>query len=128
MLNKDNRQPRHFLNFSHTMLSLERRRELWPLIEKIPKLKVGEEFRKSFTSYLSTIPDGTKEGEECYGHVRETPYGDDLEWVEAGLLSKVLSDFNQNIEEEKYLPKQNAAAAAYLAGLESDTPVGLYWH
>lgn len=128
MLNKDNRNHPANINFAHSMLSLERRRELWPLIDDISKLEMPKEFRESFTSYVSRVPDGSKEGENCYGGVTEDCYGTDLQWVEAGLLSQVLSDFNKDIEEEKYLPKQNVAAAAYLAGLDSDTPVGLYWH
>ncbi len=102
------------LQFSRSVLGVERRRELWPLIEKLEQ----DEVSSSFSSFMGTGQDG----EHGYGNTTETPYGNPLKWARAGDLAKLAT--NQAVTNDA----KNRAVWAYLSALEPDTKVALYWH
>ena len=103
--------------FSHTILNLERRRELWPLIDEIEE-RFGRDVPHGFTSFLGRQDNG----EHGYGDTMRTPYDDNLKYVEARHL-KPLKD--HSLVQDNYL---NRAAWAYLEQLPDDLPIALYWH
>ncbi len=100
--------------FSHSMLRTERRRELWPLIEKLEQGEVSP----GFTSFMGTGPDG----EHGYGKTVETAYGSPVKWATAGNLAKLAT--NHAVTNDA----KNRAVWAYLSALDPDTKVALYWH
>lgn len=104
--------------FSHTLLSCERRRELWDAISAMPSREVPEEF----SSFLGRVPDGSMEGEHGYGNTQEDPYGDRLRYTTA----KDLVTLAQH-EWVTDNPK-NRAIWAYLAAAPPKMKVCLYWH
>ncbi len=103
------------MNFSHTVLSCERRGQLFEEIQELRATPVPEDF----TSYLSL--DGEYE-EHHYGQTHETPYGEPLTYVLAGQLWPFAS------HEDVMSQSKNRAIWAYLAELPPDTKVALYWH
>lgn len=100
--------------FSHSMLGVERRRELWPLIEKLEQGGLSSNFQSFYGPGLN--------GEPGYGTTAETPYGEPIKWASAGDLAK-LSTHNTITDNAK-----NRAVWAYLSELPADTKVALYWH
>lgn len=88
-------------------LHLERRRELWDDIEKLPKKPIG-----SVTGYM---------GDE-FGRQTEDCYGGGLKWVHAKELLP-LKDHEAVQDNDT-----NRAIWAYLAALRPDTKIVLYWH
>lgn len=105
-------------SFSHTLLELERRRELWDPIYSM-ETESGEPAPENFTSYRG---DPGADGEHGYGKTTKTPYGDRIRFVSAFLLCK-LKDHEAVRDNWK-----NRAIWAYLAELPPETKVALYWH
>lgn len=106
--------------YAHTMLELERRSHFWPYVQELS----SSEFERPLSSYHATVPDGSMEGEPCYGKTVETPYGEPLRWVRARDLLAIKQAALARFCEDS----ANAAAWAYLAALNPDTRVALYWH
>ncbi len=100
--------------FSHSMLNIERRRELWPLIEKLARGRVSTDF----TGFMGEGSDG----EYGYGKVRDDAYGQPIQWAKAGDIAK-LANHNAVTNDAR-----NRAVWAYLSALDPDTKVALYWH
>lgn len=73
--------------FSHDIIDLERRAELWDVIFDIEKRK-GRDVLETFVSYCSLDGDYT---ESHYGKTPETPYGEHLRWVYAKELKPLVS-------------------------------------
>lgn len=104
--------------FSHTILSLERRSELFDAILKLEEER-GQPVPEEFGTYLCR----DDEYEEAhYGNTQGTPYGEQLMWVSAGGLMGF--GWHESISET---PK-NDAAWAYLRALPPQTKVALYWY
>lgn len=70
---------RENLAFSHTILDVERRHELWTPIAHLPQENVPERFT-SFSSTREAYED------PCYGITVNNPYGGTLTYTTAGAL------------------------------------------
>jgi len=105
------------VEFSHCILQLERRRELWPIIEKIER-EQGMPVSKNFTSFCGK----DSKGNTCYGKTTTTPYGIKINWV----YSKYLKTLSQQKEVKNNYP--NKAVWAYLLSCPNDLKIALYWH
>lgn len=103
---------------SFDVLDLERRRELWPVIEEIEKA-TGRDVPSDFNSYL-----GHDEEHEqtTYGATLKTPYGDNLKSV----LAKHLKPLRQHPAVQDNW--KNKAVWAYIEELPDELPIALYWH
>lgn len=99
---------------AHTQLNVERRRELWPLIEALPQADIP----KPVSCYFARGEDG----ESCYGDAEVTPYGDKMKYTTAGDLAS-LKDAEPVAD--NWL---NKSTWAYLALMPKDWPIVLYWH
>lgn len=101
--------------FSHTMLSCERRRDLFDAIQDTLKETPVPD---TFISFQGRDEDG----DTRYGKTSTTPYGDPLGWVTASDLL----GFRRHVGVlDNY---QNRAIWAYLEKLPLKTKVALYWH
>lgn len=94
------------LSFSHTMLRCDGQRSLFDVIAELKTRPAPEDF--------STYRD------EGYGAIEFDPYGDALTYIRAGELVKAAAGIE--------LYPRNAAAWAYLAALDPQTKIVLYWH
>ncbi len=103
---------------SHSMLDLERRRALWPAVEALSSQEIPE----PLSCYLNRVPDGSYQGEPCYGYIEKDPYGNRLRWTTAKELLKLS---NHESVQDNYL---NRAVWAYLAQIPPDWKIVLYWH
>lgn len=99
---------------AHDMLGLERRRELWPEIDKIPQRDIPG----PVNCFLARGADG----DPCYGSVEESPYGERLKFTTAGDL---LALKDHDAVQDNFL---NRAVWKYLAEMPPDWPIILYWH
>jgi hypothetical protein len=99
---------------SHDMLGLERRRELWPEIERLPQLEILKPVR----CWLATGP----EGDNCYGEVARDGYDNPLRFT---LPRHLLTLAEHEAITDNW---QNRAVWAYLAQMAPDWPIVLYWH
>ncbi len=98
---------------AHDMINLERRSELWPLIEALPQ--------KDIPQALSCFLARGSDGESKYGQETRTPYGMPMRYTTVGdLLALRDSGPVQNAW-------RNKAAWAYLAEMPPDWPIVLYW-
>ena len=104
--------------FSHTILSCERRRELWEDIAKLPALPVDA---KNFTCFASRKIDDP-DAEDGYGRVYRDPYGEPMQYVTAQSLCRLS---RKRAVRDNHT---NRAIWAYLAQLPRQTKVALYWH
>ena len=75
----------------------------------------------NLSGFLGRIPDGTMEGEYCYGDIKETPYGKPLTYVSAKEFCDIADQFKIGWDMGK-------AAVAYLKCLKPDELVALYYH
>ena len=100
------------------MFELERRHELWPLIEALPRHKTPS----IVSTFRSTIESGEHEGEDTYGPTPTDPYGNPLEWTTAAdlLTLKGQPTITDNFK--------NRAVWAYLGELPPDWKIILFWH
>ena len=122
-----------FINFSHTMLSLQTNSsDLFDAIQRILDMPNSQlyieglelntayhikgEVAGDFTCYLARDP-ATEES--CYGQVTEDAYGKKLQWVSARALS--------DIDPELVKGTLNQPAWAYLKTLPYNSKVVLYW-
>ena len=103
--------------FAHTVLSLERNS---PLFEAIELQHPSPRPSFNLSAFCGgRVPDGSARGEQMYGVVKETPYGETLTYMARSELIAVL--------ERAALGPATQAALAWLR--ESNvTWVGLYWH
>lgn len=104
--------------YSHTVLNCERRRELWDAIYPIEATH-GQTVPDGFTSYLSR---DEKYEEPHYGKTLTTPYGDNLQYVKAKHLKPLAS--HESVQDNTL----NRAVWAYLACLDDEAKVALYWN
>lgn len=100
--------------FSHQVIQLERRRDLWDQIAELRQQDVPEKL----SCYLAR----TAEGETCYGDIDQDCYGDALKWTTPAELLK-LKDYHE--VQDNW---QNKAVWAWLAEVPPDWPIVLYWH
>lgn len=98
--------------FSHTILSMSRDRKFWHSIRNAFERRTFE-----LSSYVST----NESGENCYGHVKDTPYGEPITYIEIERLVEIMSDCIE------HLSQNNRAILAYLRECPYDL-VALYWH
>lgn len=73
-------------------------------------------------TYMATIPNGPFEGEQYYGEVSKTPYGEPITYVSA---EEFVECFGQK---DLTLFRFALAALAYVRALKSDTLIGLWYH
>ena len=100
---------------SHDMLRLERNRELWSEIEKLPRNPIPQ----ALSCYQAVSP---TTGDPCYGDVERDPYGTPLTYITAADL---LSLKNHEAVQGDWM---NRAVWAYLAEMPGDWPIVLYWY
>lgn len=103
---------------AHDQLELERRSELWPVIEALP----SEPMPKPLNCFLGTIPDGSWEGENGYGECAEDPYGNPLRYV---TVADLLTLSNHPAVKDNWL---NRAIWAYLSEMPPDWQIVIFWH
>ncbi len=103
--------------YSHSILDLARNYEFFDLLKDLPD---AGPVPKSFTTFKGRVPDGSYEGESCYGETHTDPYGDEIRTVLAGDIAKLkkLRNYHPRIK----------AALLYCAQLPPDTRIALYWH
>lgn len=104
-----------YFAFSHTVLDCGRDGELFEAIQMLPTHPV----MANFTSYLCRDGDG----ETHYGLTVVTPYGEPLMYVEAHALLLHTPRGSRG-----GIPTKNVAIWAYLACLDPQTKVALFWH
>ena len=97
------------------ILSCERRSDLFAAIGEIE----DHEGRKVTAKTWLAIGD---EGETRWGMAEETPYGDKLRAIRARSLCGLQEHIDVRDNE------RNRAAWAYMAALDPETLVALYWH
>lgn len=103
--------------FSHTILDCERRSDLFEAVLKVER-KIGRDVPANFQSFTG------KSGEAlpCYGTTIRTPYGENLKYI----LVEDLLQFALHVDVRDN--EKNRAIWAYLAQLNPQTKVALYWH
>lgn len=101
--------------FSHTVLNVERDRDLWPEISALKPARIPDDLRIS--TYVARIPD--RDGETGYGNLdlASDAYGCHYTWIEAGRLTPVIA-----------ARQPNHPTTAYLRALPPDTLIVLDWH
>ena len=97
-------------NFSHSVIECKRDSDLFDEILKAEK-DHGKLVPEGFVSYLSRA-DGK---EPHYGETDQSPYGEKLKYMKAVDLQKAMRNHG-------HLPE-----SAYIAHLEADHKVVLYW-
>lgn len=114
------------LAFSHTVLSLDRRSDMWEKIKLIPQITRDV----VFYSFMSRVPDGKSEGEKCYGVVKEDAYGNPIKWANAGDVVKAMEEYYESVKDLDWIKYdcRNQAVLAYLKVLPANRLVVLYWH
>jgi hypothetical protein len=103
------------LAFSHTVLTLDRYRELFEDIGLLNQLPIPAKFHSFCGRHLGCDEPG-------YGQTEMTPYGEPIKCVLAGDLVKI---GGKHLEK---LNRKTLGVFAYLACLDADTKVALYWH
>lgn len=103
--------------FSHSLLELERRRDLWEPIAEIEKAH-GQAVPTPFYTFRAT----NAEGSTCYGNTIDTSYGDSLKCVTAAQLLPLAQ--HEAVTDNPI----NRAVWAYLACLSPETRIALFWH
>jgi len=76
----------------------------------------------NFHSFKSTIPDGSRKDESCYGLMERDAYGKPLTYLSVEVLLKY-KRYPQVLTSKKH-----KAIWAYLEQLDPKTKVVLYWH
>lgn len=104
------------ITYSHTILSMERQRELWPKIEALPSTPAPR-----FTSFMAIREAEPDKGESCYGYATKDAYGQPLRCVTADDLRKCVMRLVG-------LYEKNYAIGCYLSALPPETRIVLYWH
>ena len=102
------------LFFGHSLLEVERRRELWPLIKVMRCIEIT----RPFSCHMASLPSG----EVRYGDVTEDDYGEQLKTVCADDLL-VLRNHDAVSGSNR-----NRAIWAYLHCLQRDTRIVLFWY
>lgn len=99
---------------AHDMLRLERERDLWDPIAKLPQAPIPKP--------LSCHQARNKEtGDTCYGDAENTPYGDRMTYTTVADLL-MLND-HEGVQDHW----RNKAVWAYLAQMPGDWKIVLYW-
>lgn len=98
---------------SHDLLRLERRRELWDDVAKLPQKPIP----KPISCYVARRPDG----ESGYGDATETPYGEAMTYTTAADL---LTLSEHEAVQDNWM---NRAVWSYLAKMPPHWPIVLYW-
>ena len=99
---------------AHSILVLERRRGLWPLVEGLASKPIPQPLYGHYGRDAN--------GETRYGTVDVDPYGSPLRYTTAGELMKIVE--HESVQ-DNWL---NQAVWAYLARMPMDWPIVLYWH
>lgn len=102
---------------SHTMLRLDRDYPLWERFNALDP----EPFGRPLWCYQGRVPDGSHEGESCYGKLETDPYGKKITAVPSHILAHQFGDTRDHTP-------TNRATREYLRLLPAGTPVVLYWH
>lgn len=111
--------------YSHDVITLERRRDLFKKIEKIEEEK-GEKVPKGFNTYLCREEVKDEKGEVVfegthYGETLTTPYGNHLQYICAKDL--LLLSEHEDVKDNW----TNKAVWAYLENIPPDIWVALMW-
>lgn len=99
---------------AHDLIQVERRRELWDEIAKLPSRPV----RSPLSCFVARMPNG----EQGYGNLETDPYGEKMRYMtpEVLLLVKDHEAVTDNW--------RNRAVWDYLAKMPPNWPIVLYWH
>lgn len=103
---------------AHDQLGLERRQELWPLIEALPSRPLPE----PLCCFLSQIPDGLGKERSGYGEIDTDSYGAPLRYV---TVSDLLTLLNHPAVKDNW---KNRAVWASLSEMPADWPIVIFWH
>lgn len=100
--------------FSHSVIRLDRESVFFNLLCGLPD---AGPVPQDFATYIGgEIPDGTFEGETCYGNTQEDPNGDPIRCVRAGDIARLKPDC-----------ATNKAAVAYFSALDPTMRVAVWW-
>lgn len=102
--------------FSHTVLDVPRRREMWAVIEELDAQPIPA--TANLSSFCTgKVPDGKSAGETMYGWRPTDAYGAAYTWIKANALRPV---FNEWLRDHP--------VTAYLNAMKNDEMVILDWH
>ena len=101
---------------AHTRLAADSAFYLFDELYEI-RNEYGRDLPRDYSSYVST----RRNGEHCYGRIRNDAYGEPLKRVYAERLKPL----GKKIRKEDY---ESRAVWAYLCALPDDVEVILYWH
>lgn len=103
--------------FSHTILTCERRSELFDALRGV-EARNGRDVPDNFKTFIARRPDG----DTGYGITIRTPYGENLKYV---LASDLVTFAEHNDVTDNAV---NRAIWAYLQQLNPNTKIALYWY
>lgn len=103
--------------YSHTILSCERRADLFDKLLAVEK-RIGRDVPDRFNTFTAR----KENGDTGYGKTIRTPYGENLKYVHASDLAAFGK--HRDVKDNA----TNRAIWAYLDELDHDTKVALYWH
>lgn len=98
---------------AHTILDVNRRRELWPEIAA----QVRDQVPEPVNCYLAI----GKDGDPAYGPVAKDPYGSPLTWCTAGNLWSL--KLHRGVQDNW----QNKAIWEFLGQMPKDWKIVLFW-
>ena len=118
-----------YIHYSHTVLPLQtNNRGLMAAIEQLARQeqpqsitfikgekKPSDLVEDDFACYIAK----DKQGDTCYGEVKEDAYGKPLRWIRVSELLKVDKVLWRN--------PQDKSALAFLSTMDKDHRVALYW-
>lgn len=105
-------------DFSHDMLNLERRHDLWGPITEIEK-QHGRDVSENFTSFYGRSNDYD---DACYGVTKDSPYGTHVKYIRAIHLKSLAS---HPAVTDNY---KNKAIWAFICACPDNLKIALYWH
>jgi len=112
---------------AHTLLPLERDSALQDLVVQANPYRIQG---YKFTSYKSSIPDGSLKGESCYGEIVDDGYGDPITFLNLDDLCGAFERREALVEEGvPAQPSKNLAVWAWLKTIDPRvvSKVALYW-
>lgn len=99
---------------AHDILCVERRKDLWPLIQEMPSFEIPN----PLACHLALSNDGDS---TIYEEIEDDAYGSVLKFTTAGSLSAL------GTHDSVRYNQTNRAVWAYLSNMHPDHEVVLYW-
>jgi hypothetical protein len=104
-------------DFAHDILECDRDYYMFDIISEAEK----QNGRQVPRNGINTFTARGKNDEMCYGKTIETPYGGEMNSVQARKLKKVLANYKTN-------SWRNKAVIAFLNEIPDELEIWLYWH